>query len=326
MSRTSSALALVILVLAGCGQGGQNRPAEPVGTTTAAPSEPTITTQMIDVGGRKLALYCAGQGSPTVVLEHGLGLEAGDFGDALAEISQNQKSGEPTSTRVCSYDRAGRGKSDPIAGIRTGEDFASDLDRLLAGADIDRPVVLVGHSIAGLHLRLFADRHPDDVAAMVLIDVVGPDDARRFQKLLPRDAGKDGPVVSQLRKDLAADLRPGHADNDERLDAATTCAQVRRTGTLGDLPLVVLTAGEKRFGRNWSEGELSDKQEDQFQLAWEAIQRELPALSTNSVHIVVPNAGHIIWKDQPDVVWGAVRSAVKVARDGGRIADHAPKP
>lgn len=326
MSRTGSALALALLLLAGCGQGGEDPAAGPAGTTTAAPSKPTITTQMIDVGGRKLALYCAGQGSPTVVLDHAFGGRAADFGDALTEIYKNPNPGEATSTRVCSYDRAGRGSSDPAAGIRTGEDFASDLDRLLTGAHIDRPVVLVGHSIAGLHLRLFADRHPDDVAAMVLIDVVGPDDARTFQKLLPRDTGKDGPVVSELRKYIDADLTPGQADNEEQLDHATTFAQVRRTATLGDLPLVVLTAGEKRFDRNWSENELSAKQEDQFQLAWEARQRELPALSTNSVHIVVPNAGHFIWRNQPDIVWGAVRSAVEVARDGGRIADHAPKP
>jgi pimeloyl-ACP methyl ester carboxylesterase len=279
----------------------------------------------VDIGGRALSLYCAGRGEPTVILDHGLHGSADDWGDALLRISADETSGQHTFTRVCSYDRAGRGESDRVAGIRTAEDFAADLDRLLKAARIARPVVLVGNGFASYHLRVFAARHPDDVAGMVFVDGYHPDMPRRFLRLLPADASKDGPFVRKLRKDFAAESRPGHADRPERYDRATGASQARRVRTLGDVPLMVLAAGA-RIAANWSHGELSDAQEAKAQPLWESAQRELASLSKNSAYVLVPDAGPFIWQSHPDLVWDGIQAVVLVARDGGRVADHAPQP
>ena len=118
--------------------------------------------QLVDVGGHRLHLYCVGQGSPTVVLDAGLGAFSLDWGAVQPQIA--------TSTRVCAYDRAGLGWSEPGPLPRSPQQFADELQLLLTKAGVEGPYVLVAHSISGKTARLFASQHPNDVAGMVLID------------------------------------------------------------------------------------------------------------------------------------------------------------
>lgn len=118
------------------------------------------------VDGHRMHLYCSGNGAPTVVLESG-GAEGflvwGKVQPALARV-----------TRVCSYDRAGLGWSDPVSGPRDSAHIAGQLHELLAEAGVGGPLVLMGHSAGGLHIRVFAAHYPHDVAGLVFVDATTP--------------------------------------------------------------------------------------------------------------------------------------------------------
>ena len=138
--------------------------------------------QLVDVGGYRLHLHCIGQGSPTVVLDAGLGGFSLDWGAVQPQIAK--------STRVCAYDRAGLGWSDPGPAPRSPQQFASELHALLTKGGIEGPYVLVAHSLSGKTARLFASQHPDEVAGMVLVDVRHEfvDDHRAPEQLAAEDA------------------------------------------------------------------------------------------------------------------------------------------
>lgn len=112
--------------------------------------------------GRRLNLFCLGTGTPAVILESGGGDDSISFRRVQGRLA--------ATTRVCSYDRAGMGFSDPSAVPDTTAHIVSDLHALIERADIPRPVILVGHSNGGLYVRLYASTYPDDVAGMVMID------------------------------------------------------------------------------------------------------------------------------------------------------------
>jgi pimeloyl-ACP methyl ester carboxylesterase len=118
--------------------------------------------QLVDVGGERLHIQCVGAGSPTVVLDAGLGGSSLDWSLVQPELGRT--------TRVCAYDRAGMGWSDPGPQPRTPSQIADELHTLLTNAGISGPYVLVGHSLAGKNVRLFALQHPEQVAGMVLVD------------------------------------------------------------------------------------------------------------------------------------------------------------
>jgi pimeloyl-ACP methyl ester carboxylesterase len=284
-------------------------------SASASTDERGRQERLVDIGDRQLHMICSGDGAPVVILDHGLDGKSGDWLIVL------DRAAETANTRVCAYDRAGRGKSDPAQGTRTGQDLADDLHRLIDAADIEPPVVLVGHSIAGLHLRLLATQHPEDVAAMVLVDPSHPDENQRLAQALPPPSPDEPPLVRQLRE-VAEAGDPVGASNREQLEVGTTNEQVRATGTLGALPLAVLTAGA--VIEHDADGRLSPTLVAKGQELHETLLGELAALSSNSTHVVVPGAGHFIQEEQPQAVADAVAAAVETARDGGRIADRLP--
>ena len=122
---------------------------------------PDPAAQMIDIGDRRIAFASRGQGSPTVVLETGLGAESGEWAAIVRGVQ--------TFTRVCRYDRAGRGASDCASSPRSALDMVDDLHRLLRTAEVSGPYVLVGHSFGGLLMRLYAHRYGGDVVGLVLV-------------------------------------------------------------------------------------------------------------------------------------------------------------
>jgi pimeloyl-ACP methyl ester carboxylesterase len=131
----------------------------------------TSRGQMIDIGGRRMRIVCQGpptSDKPIVILEAGAFGFAADFG-----VVQDQLAAR--GVRSCAYDRAGLGFSDPSPEPRDGLNIAADLDKLLAAARIPGPYVLAGHSMAGLRLRQFAARHPDQVVGVVLVDAATPE-------------------------------------------------------------------------------------------------------------------------------------------------------
>src|SRR5215207_2765747 len=138
--------------------------------------------QLVDVGGYRLHIQCVGTGSRTVVLDAGLGGSSLDWNLVQPALGRT--------TRVCAYDRAGMGWSDPGPQPRTPRQIADELHTLLTNAGIAGPYVLVGHSLGGKNVRLFALAYPEQVAGMVLVDArseyvdanTSPAEAQAFQR------------------------------------------------------------------------------------------------------------------------------------------------
>ncbi len=125
--------------------------------------------QLVDVGGHRLHLHCTGTGSPTVVLEPGAGMSSSTMGWIQPAVARD--------TRVCVYDRAGRGWSDPADTTQDATQIATDLHTLLQRANVPGPYVLAGHSFGGLYALTYAAQYPTEVAGMVLIDSTAPESA-----------------------------------------------------------------------------------------------------------------------------------------------------
>ena len=142
--------------------------------------------QFVDVGGRRLHFICSGasgEGGPTVVLEAGFGNSSSTWDRVQPDVAKF--------ARVCSYDRAGLGASDPAPAQRTVVSLTEDLHAFLVNAKVRGPYVLVGHSLGGLLARVYASYYPKDVVAMVLVDSTHEDEADRGLLLLPPETLKD---------------------------------------------------------------------------------------------------------------------------------------
>ena len=281
--------------------------------------------QLIDVGGHRLHLNCRGSGSPTVILEPG----AGGISSTLAWITP----AVARDTRVCVYDRAGRGWSEPADGPQDGAQIANDLHTLLERAQVPGPYVMAGHSFGGLYVLAFAARYPDEVAGLVLLDSTEPGSAAtpttspetessfditwRASALLSSLARVGVPrLIAQLdfgslpprARDEARRLTvtPDHAQStiDEYMQAGASRDQAASLRDFSDKPLFVLTAGSG-----------SDAE-------WMAAQDDLANLSTNSAHRVVEGAAHIdliFEKDYAAVTSQAILDVVSSVRSGGPL-------
>src|SRR6266480_3492220 len=131
--------------------------------------------QLVDIGGYRLHLWCTGDGAPAVILDTGLGGSSAGWGFVQPEVARF--------TRVCSYDRAGMGYSDPGPSPRTARRIANELAELLVRSAISGPVVLVGASIAGFDVRVFASDHPERAAGLVLVDASHEDQAHEVPQM-----------------------------------------------------------------------------------------------------------------------------------------------
>jgi pimeloyl-ACP methyl ester carboxylesterase len=259
-------------------------------------------SERIDVGGRSLAIVRSGSGSPTVILESGLGAQS-----VWWEPVQNAVA---RFTSVCRFDRAGKGLSDPAPTPRTSHDMVADLHTLLSHADIPGPYVLVGQSVGGLNVRVYASHYPAEVAGIVLVDSMHEDQFVTMGPMLPPPFPGEPAELTGVRQFWTADwIDP--TKNAEGIDFPVLCEQGRAVTSLGDLPLVVLTAdwehapelGEAtaEFRRVWSE-------------QWQALQSSLAALSTASAQAIVPGSGHFIQRDAPDAVIAAILQVVETTR------------
>ena len=278
---------LALLLLAAVG-GAYETIRETLGDDSSA-----MPGRLFDVGGHKLHISCTGSGSPTVILEAGLG-------QAAAEIAGWIQPGVASTTRVCVYDRAGSGSSELAESPQDGIAIATDLHTLLTEAEIDGPYVLAGHSSGGVYVQVFAARYPDDVAGIVLLDSQPPDAlenlpgyAAEYSAL--RSTYALGPSLARvglmrlLYVSVPSDLPPeawaqarasmstathNRGVRDDVVGLKAALAQAQALTTLGDRPLIVVTAAEDAH-----EG-------------WLPLQEEMAALSTNSVHRVIPDATH----------------------------------
>ncbi len=258
---------------------------------------------LVDVGGYRLAIHCIGEGSPTVVLKTGLGAPSEYWAPVQREIAGL--------TRVCRFDRAGRGKSDPAPTTpRTCDDMVADLRALLHNAGIPPPYVLVGNSLGGMNARLYAYQYPGEVAGLVLVDGSHQDQFTRIGEALP-EPGPDSPDSHKgFYQFWAGGGWRDPANNPENVDFVTSREQLRAIHSLGDLPVVVLASGAFL-----QEAPTRLEAGPRLHEIWQDLQRELANLSSNSVYSVVESSGHFIQRDRPEVVVDAIR----------RVLDSAPQ-
>jgi pimeloyl-ACP methyl ester carboxylesterase len=178
MNARMTSLAGVLLAAAMAGGAA----AQPAGTAQANPWWGRYMAQSTYAAlpdGRRLNLYCEGRGAPLVILDSGLGDGASSWRKVQGQIAKT--------TRVCAYDRAGVWRSSAVA-APVGRDTAAlvaDLEQLLRAAKLKGPYVLVGHSLAGYTTRLFASRHRDQVAGLVLVDPSSENQTARMAQVAP---------------------------------------------------------------------------------------------------------------------------------------------
>lgn len=308
---------LAVVALAAIGAGFE--------TVAEAADTRTMPGRLVEVDGHRLHLSCTGTGSPTVVLEPGAGEMAANLGWITPDVA--------ATTRVCAYDRAGRGWSDPADTTQDGARIASDLHTLLHRAGVPGPYVLAGHSFGGLYVLAFAARYPDEVAGMVLVDSTAPavtngptqragqagsDLVRRASALLSATA-RFG--LARLYAGLSADELPPPSRRDVRASMATSTtvrsvldeyvagsasmADAAALRDFDDRPLVVLTAA---VGHPPS---------------WFAAQDRLATLSTDTVHRVVDGATHealVAEQAHAATTARAIRDVVGAVRSGRSLS------
>ena len=262
-----------VLVLASVGGGYQT-----VSEAAAARAD-AMPGHLVDVGGHRLHLNCTGSGSPTVVLEPGAGGVSSDLGWITPAVARE--------TRVCVYDRAGRGWSEPADTPQDAAQIATELHTLLHRGQVSGPYVLAGHSFGGLYTLAFAARYPDEVAGMVLVDSTAPAPAEPGALRTPSGDGGSYDLLGRVSVLLSTSARLGlgrlvgiptashlRSTIDEYIQASASVEEAAALHDFADKPLVVLTAGSGS-----SDG-------------WSETQEALAALSTDSVHLVIEGTDH----------------------------------
>ena len=265
--------------------------------------------QLVDVGGHRLHINCTGTGSPTVVIVSGLGDWSTSWGVVQPEVAKT--------TRVCSYDRAGFGWSESSSLPSDAAQFAKELHTLLQNANVAGPYVLVGHSLGGLIVRIFAHDYASEVAGVVLVDSMNPKQvtkslSNRLALFSSLEAGLARVGVGRLllKLGILPSVPPGEeayyplfvrpqsfqTTANEYRELPASGAEAAAVKSFNDLPLIVLTA------------KLNDNP------GWPEWQTELLQLSSNSQQLFAENSGHVIQDDEPEAAIDAILKMVELVR------------
>ena len=303
--------------------------------------------QLIDIGGRRINMYCVGSGSPTVVLMAGLFSWSVVWYKTQPVIAQK--------TRVCAFDRAAYGFSDPPPRPQIISDVVEDLHKALHAGPISGPYVLVGHSLGGVEQRVYAERWPEDVVGMVMVDS-SPAGEMLLEVNLPdydEAEGRESYAAYTLQCALAVARKPLEPSMPEYKECSSVDALPKDTPaafrkiwprfftaeyfadkvslmsslythrydsadhrSLGAMPLVVLTAKN-----TWGDSPAAIRFTDTFLPFWLAQHEALAHLSSRGVHRYIRDTDHHIQLQQPQAVIDAVNEVVTQARADAKSRD-----
>jgi pimeloyl-ACP methyl ester carboxylesterase len=288
------------------------------------------------VDGYYMHLYCAGSGSPRIVLESGLGdsfLTWGKVQPKLAELTQ-----------VCSYDRAGLGWSDSRPGVRDSNAIVEQLHPLLRQAGMSEPFVLMGHSVAGLHMRAYRARYPHEIAGIIFVDPSTPGQFAAFPEYLAlnqkaladarKERWKTAFGLTRLRGQCgvipsgfeawagwlkASDCDPSSYSASEREFFAfeLSSKEVAQTGSFGDLPMLILSSDPEVSGKDPSD--LPVKLRKRWASALSSRHESLKGLSTRSRRVVAKGSHHEVQRDRPELVIEEAGHFIRQLRDSAEI-------
>jgi len=277
--------------------------------------------KLVEVDGRKMHIDCVGdaivKGSPIVILDSGLGDSHISWRKVQPQIAKF--------ARVCSYDRAGIGYSESSPRPRTSQVIAEELHALLKAANIAPPYILVGHSMGGYDVRLFASLYRSEVSGMVLVDASHPDQENRFPPALKSMEGSwvreseflaytmpfGIPRLLSLCDDepeqraAECNFHTARESLEEMKAFSQSAAETAATGPLGEMPLAVLSHDPDKPSADLPP-DLAIPTND----AWEKMQEELAHLSTRGTQSIARGSSHYVQIDRPDVVIEAVRSVL----------------
>jgi pimeloyl-ACP methyl ester carboxylesterase len=266
-------------------------------------------------------LYCAGTGAPTLILESGLGDDFLQWRKIQPALSQL--------TRVCSYDRAGYGWSDSRPGPRDTIHIADELHSLLRQAGISGPIILMGHSAGGLHIRQYATKYPANVVGLVFVDastpgqmndlpaeLVAPDDLRwpkietvlGIQRIRGRCGQHDWTGMGTVPSDSPEDAARMKADDcmlsvlkatgQEEQSFRSSGEEVSNTGPFGSLPILIFSEDPQYRPSFWQPARLFPV----FSKTWNSLQDGLKGMSTRSRRIIAKRSSHYVQIDRPELV------------------------
>jgi pimeloyl-ACP methyl ester carboxylesterase len=299
-------------------------------------------SRLVDIGGRRINLRCSGSGTPTVVLVSGIASWSTVWYKTQPEIAKR--------TRVCSFDRASYGFSDPAPRLQILPDVPEDLHATLKAAQVPAPYVLVGHSLGGIEVRMFAQRWPQEVAGMVIVDtspagemlieaaLPGVDDTLSLERMIPETldcalvAAREEPSSNKFK----ACMLPLPSDTPAALrrvwprfftlDHFTTMASLLSSLAthrhdsadhlnLGDKPLLVLSMDvDVCCSGNPPQNNFWQNYKNQ----WYAQHAALARMSSRGAHRVVEGAGHAIMLDRPQVIIDAVDEVLRQLQAGAK--------
>jgi pimeloyl-ACP methyl ester carboxylesterase len=270
-------------------------------------------------------LYCTGQGSPTIILDSGLGDDFTSWAKVQPELSKV--------TRVCSYDRAGFGWSETRPGMRDADAISAELHQLVSAAGVERPFILMGHSIAGLYLRSYAALYLKDLAGLIFVDGATPlqddrvprelvkiQDRQRkempWQKLLTTlgwyrikgECTKVAPGFESYGRWIKADscVPSQWSAIEKELDAEQASGnETLHAGPFDSLPILIFSRDPSVLASNWP-AEVSKGNA----VVWNKMQEEAKDLSSNSRRIIAKHSDHYVHVDRADLVVREVKAFV----------------
>ena len=264
---------------------------------------------LVDIGTHRLHIYCQGEGGPTIVIDTGAGDTFASWMPLIDSLSKDN--------RVCAYERAGYGQSDPGPMPRTSQIAVEELHLLLNNTGESAPFLLLGHSLGALNMQVYAVTYPEDVAGLILLDpppvgwLVGenyPDLRESFSREVEsirsqatEFVASDNPEYKKLANFLSA-----VASEQEQLFVESV-QQVAGIDSFGRLPLVIVgaTKADPRFGES----------SESFRRYWNSESQKIARKSENGRFVFAQGSTHQIHLDSPDLVLQEIEAMLVEIRE-----------